>query len=86
MTFGTASMGCGATEAPAETWEYQRREPHSPRKTHGSNGVNAAGLIRFGAWISQRDREPTPEQVMDRFEVSRATAYRWLALWHEVAP
>lgn len=30
-------------------------------------------------------REPTPAQLMDRFGMCRATAYRWRRAWREAA-
>jgi DeoR/GlpR family transcriptional regulator of sugar metabolism len=35
--------------------------------------------ITFFDWIETRRNLPTPEDVMQRFDVSRATAYRYLA-------
>lgn len=38
-------------------------------------------LIRFALWMSQQRRQPDYGRVMSRFEVCRATAYRWLQDW-----
>lgn len=49
--------------------------------------------IRFAAWAEARRRildNPlrieSMQLIQDSFHVSRATAYRWLAAWHEVHP
>jgi len=34
--------------------------------------------IRIVDWMSARRTVPTPSEIMAEFEVSRATAYRWL--------
>jgi hypothetical protein len=40
--------------------------------------------MRFAAWAMQLHAFPTPQQVRDRFGVSRATAYRYRNLWGAV--
>ena len=49
--------------------------------------------IRFCAWAYARRyilnnplRVESMQLIRDEFNVSRATAYRWLAAWHEVHP
>lgn len=37
--------------------------------------------LRFTAWASQFPTDPTAKQIMARWEISQATAYRWLAAW-----
>ncbi len=59
--------------------------PAQPRKI-GRNAAlyDGAGLpllvvyCRFVAWAIEQHRFPMPEQVMERFHCSRATANRWL--------
>lgn len=36
-------------------------------------------MLRFAFFITDSYYLPKPETVCERFEVSRATAYRWLA-------
>lgn len=40
--------------------------------------------IQFARWAGGLRHFPTCNQVIARFGVGRATAYRWLALWAEV--
>lgn len=40
--------------------------------------------MRLAVWCARSKALPTPEQVMVRFRVSRATAYRMLAAWRKV--
>jgi transposase len=43
----------------------------------------ARGLyFRMAVWLASA-RNPTPKQVMARFEVGRATAYRVIADWRD---
>lgn len=37
--------------------------------------------LRFDAWASDLPDTPTPEQIQDHWQVSRATSYRWRAAW-----
>lgn len=83
MSFGTASMGVGVVEpAPDAPLVFSPATKPAPR----GNGDQTADVMRFAMWMHGREREPTPEQVMERFEVSRSTAYRWLATWRGVQP
>jgi hypothetical protein len=40
--------------------------------------------MRFAVWAAQLHAFPTPEQVRERFGVSRATAYRYRNQWGAV--
>jgi transposase-like protein len=47
---------------------------------------NANGGMFLAALIAQEyRRQPTAEQLMDRFGMCRATAYRWRRAWREAA-
>jgi hypothetical protein len=39
-------------------------------------------LAELLAWFESRRHEPSAEDVRTRWGCSRATAYRWLGLWH----
>lgn len=38
-------------------------------------------MMRFCAWMQSRRTFPMAAEVADHFDVSRATAYRWLRAW-----
>lgn len=42
--------------------------------------------IQFARWADQLHYVPTPAMVMRRFNVSRATAYRYLSAYRNCAP
>ena len=42
--------------------------------------------IRFHLWASSLNAPPDWKAVRDRFEVSRATAYRFIRSWKDAAP
>ena len=47
---------------------------------------NANGCMFLAAVIAQEFRhEPTPAQLMHRFGMCRATAYRWRRAWRSAA-
>lgn len=51
------------------------------RCIYRGDGAGAPMLViyaRFIAWSIEQSRFPMPEQVVDRFHCSRATAHRWL--------
>jgi hypothetical protein len=50
----------------------------SPKRTIIPKGVSLTELL---AWFASRTREPTADDIRVRFGCSRATAYRWRALW-----
>lgn len=54
--------------------------------TTSGNGAVSGLLMQFGAWMATRRYRTTPAQIIERFGVSRSTAYRWLTLWREVQP
>jgi len=39
-------------------------------------------ILRFAEWMRSRHTAATPQEIMDRFGVARATAYRWIIDWH----
>jgi hypothetical protein len=43
-------------------------------------GVSLSDLL---AWFASRSRLPTADDIRVRFGCSRATAYRWRALWQD---
>lgn len=53
---------------------YERKHLCRPRTGHAPTVQS----IRFLDWMLSRRSPATPIDVMDHFEVSRATAYRWL--------
>lgn len=76
-----ASLGtvCGAQrtsslcEAPAST-----RAPDHRRKAALDGQCQTKIVIDFALWVTTRCTNfPTVQQVQDRFNVSRATAFRW---------
>lgn len=54
-----------------------QREPEEGRRLSGANPLEQ--VIRFVSWAQQLRHFPTPLQIQDAFEVSRATAWRWRA-------
>jgi hypothetical protein len=46
-------------------------------------GLSTA-LMAFALWMQMRRVATFPEDVMQQFEVSRATAHRWLNAYEEV--
>ena len=62
----------------------------SNRPAHDLAGYGAMlAAMKFMQWAIEQDRFPTPEAVIARFNVCRATAYRWtlaLAETYGVAP
>lgn len=44
-----------------------------------------AAVARFTLWAAAQRRCPMPEEVISRFDVSRATAHRWLNAYEEAA-
>lgn len=76
-----ASLGLGAIQ-PDPRRESQGSAPLAPRvarvSTRTQNDFHHTELIlRFSAWAHTLHRFPTVEAVQERFQVSRATAYRW---------
>lgn len=53
---------------------------------HPRHHVCVPSTVVFALRIANefRDRQPTVEQLMVRFEMSRATAFRWRAAWQYV--
>lgn len=55
--------------------------PPGPRRCapqHALSGYNTTRIVmEFMRWVVERDQFPTVEAIVRRFEVSRATAYRW---------
>ncbi|MFK3647932.1 hypothetical protein ACI2IY_05770 [Lysobacter enzymogenes] len=49
----------------------------SSRPAKGNDMGTVELAIRFCAWSHELRRFPTPQQICTRFQVSRATAYRW---------
>ena len=74
-----ASLGPGAVEPLAQP----ERAPHirNARPTATKHALAGYGHIRtvmeFMKWAHEQDRFPTIEAVSTRFDVCRATAYRW---------
>ena len=53
---------------------------------HDLAGYGMFGIaLAFDRWASQLHAPPTPEQVQERFRVSRAVSYRWLNAWADAA-
>lgn len=40
-------------------------------------------VLRFVLWCQSQKGPPLPADVQANFRVSRATAYRWVALYHD---
>lgn len=50
------------------------------RRQHALTGYSMTRIVmEFMRWAVEREQFPTVESIMRRFEVSRATAYRWRA-------
>jgi hypothetical protein len=67
-----------------------RKKPaprHSRRRKPDGGGTETLDLA-FGLvlWAVTRRTEITPDQIQERFSVSRATAYRWHAVLSYHAP
>ncbi len=49
-------------------------------RSHQARGeTRMETMLRFALWVCSCHRLPSVTQVHEHFEVSRATAYRWLA-------
>ncbi len=68
---GAASIVMAKPEAPPPIAR--------PRRTNARRNETPTLELafRFVAWAHQLERFPDPEQIQPRFEVSRATAWRW---------
>lgn len=62
--------------------------PFKPRRHAPGLHPTVAGMatgfeqcLRFIAWAQSLEGDPTAEQIQRQFNVSRATAYRWLGAW-----
>lgn len=64
-----------------------RRSQLSPMKNGlelaGIYGANVALVVALKLVRRFGDKTPTKEQLMQQFECSRATAYRWIAAWKQ---
>lgn len=81
-SFGTAALGVGATEPTslAMAGNGPAIAPTAPR--HSLAGYGRICLaIRFVRWADSQRNPPTYEEIMDRFQCCRATAFRWLAAY-----
>ena len=71
-----ASLG-----APCAARARRERAPkttaHRPRPQGRDDTNHLEQVLRFAWWAHQLARFPSVAQVMTRFDVSRATAYRW---------
>ncbi|WP_251473682.1 helix-turn-helix domain-containing protein [Stenotrophomonas lactitubi] len=54
------------------------KDPQRSASQHALAGYNTTRIVmEFMRWAVERDQFPTVEAIVRRFEVSRATAYRW---------
>lgn len=65
------------------------RSPEScVRQQHYQRPPGAVGHIEFAlyfaAWMQTRRHPPTYRELMDRFQMTRCTAYRFLRRWKDV--
>lgn len=68
------------------TTERKPQVRHAPNCRLGNRTGLASAFeltMRFIAWAGALQSDPTPEQIRERWEVSRATAYRWLHAWQD---
>jgi hypothetical protein len=85
-TFGVSRLTHRVDFVPIETGSSVAALPPSMFKKKGKNTAqyDGAGLpllvvyCRFVAWAIEQHTFPMPEQVINRFRCSRATAHRWL--------
>lgn len=52
----------------------------SPREAKKNRDCLVEKMLRFAFWMRDLHVLPTIDLVCERFTVSRATAYRWLAV------
>lgn len=78
------SLGSRCAWARAESVPAREPEPvlHPARRanapSHALSGYNTTRIVmEFMRWAVEREEFPTVEAIVRRFEVSRATAYRW---------
>lgn len=56
--------------------------PHAARHAGRlDNYTTTVQAMRFALWAGQLHAAPTIEQIRHRFDCSRATAYRWRAVY-----
>lgn len=80
MTFGSASFGVGAIEPGSYVMAFDpaRTRPQNKTQHDGAGYGTLYTVVRFVAWATEQQHFPMHEQVMARFNCSRATAHRWL--------
>lgn len=72
------SLGTGAASIAGVKPEVAPAIPKPRTRSPRRNETPTLELaFRFVAWAHQLERFPDPEQIQARFEVSRATAWRW---------
>lgn len=74
-------------ERPATAGDPQpamRRQPYTAQMHRPQNGTVHVGVLTAIRIVdAYHNRLPTVQQLQDRFGMSRATAYRWLASLRE---
>jgi len=58
------------------------RQPPYQRPPGASGHIEFA--LCFAAWMQSRRQPPTYRDLMERFQMSRGTAYRFLRRWQDV--
>ena len=64
-------------------WAKSYRSPDRVPKAHVQ--VPTAAIIGLRIALEFGKRQPTLKQLMERYGMSRATAYRWRSAWTYVA-
>lgn len=81
MSIGKPSMGLGSVEPRSCVAPFPVEKCSGPKRMTKHDGAGYGTLltiVRFTAWSHEQMHFPMPEQVIARFNCSRATAHRWL--------
>ena len=85
-----ASLGAGALRFSARVQVPQVKKNRRPTAAHNWAGYGyTRTLMEFMKWAHEQRHFPSTDAVVARFNVSRATAYRWtyaLAETYGIAP
>jgi len=75
----SASLGLGAAQfsARAETPVFEPLSRSTKTKHAWAGYGTLRAILEFSKWAHEQERFPTIDAVCTRFNVCRATAYRW---------